>query len=203
MRHGSPTTGFRTDPGWNVRLCQVFEIGLPLPETRELCAPVSIDLRYNQDTIFLTFAAQFLRKGGFIEEYAAKADNYWSPAPRIYHSSQVMWIDLWKGDHRGVIPIRMLANTRKNTPEASLFGIRLTEDTYRRLKNNNYPTATPATLPEEFRLRNRRALAEAAQHRAATEGEGTSGVTPGGATFPTDLPLESRLTEVSGEAGGT
>eukprot|EP00965_Chrysotila_dentata_P074146 2448590-Pleurochrysis_carterae.AAC.1 len=97
----------------------------------------------------------------------------------------------------------MLANTRRNTPEASLFGIRLTEDTYRRLKSNNCPTATPATLPEEFRRRNRRALVEAAQHRAAAEGEGTSDVTPGGATLPTDPPLESRHTEASGDAGGT
>eukprot|EP00965_Chrysotila_dentata_P119577 3953160-Pleurochrysis_carterae.AAC.1 len=69
----------------------------------------------------------------------------------------------------------MLANTRRNTPEASLFGIRLTKDTYRRLTSNNCSTATPTTLPEEFRLRNRRAIAEAAQHRAAAEGEGTSG----------------------------
>eukprot|EP00965_Chrysotila_dentata_P101148 3340639-Pleurochrysis_carterae.AAC.1 len=86
-----------------------------------------------------------------------------------------MWIELWKGDHRGVIPIRMLANTRKNTPEVSLFGIRRTEDTYRRLTSNNCSTAPPATLPDEFRLRNRSALVEAAQHRAAAEGEGTSG----------------------------
>eukprot|EP00965_Chrysotila_dentata_P131761 4356668-Pleurochrysis_carterae.AAC.1 len=96
-----------TDPGWN---------------TRELHAyPVSLDPRYDQDTIFLTFAAQCLRRGGFIEEYTAEADNYWSPAPRIYHSSRVMWIELWKGDHRGVIPVRLLANTRRSAPEASLF----------------------------------------------------------------------------------
>eukprot|EP00965_Chrysotila_dentata_P012689 418832-Pleurochrysis_carterae.AAC.1 len=31
-----PNPRFSTDHGWNVRLCQVPEIGLPLPETRDL-----------------------------------------------------------------------------------------------------------------------------------------------------------------------
>eukprot|EP00965_Chrysotila_dentata_P128141 4236754-Pleurochrysis_carterae.AAC.1 len=80
----------------------------------------------------------------------------------------------------------MLRNTRNNAPGASLVGVRLTEDTHRRLMSHNCSTATPATLPEEFRRWNRRALEEAAQHRAAAAGEGPSGVTPGGATLPID-----------------
>eukprot|EP00965_Chrysotila_dentata_P054954 1824220-Pleurochrysis_carterae.AAC.1 len=56
-----PTPKLSTDLGWNVRLCQVPEIGLPLPETRDLSVPVIRDWRYEQDTIFLTFAAQFLQ----------------------------------------------------------------------------------------------------------------------------------------------
>eukprot|EP00965_Chrysotila_dentata_P063219 2094825-Pleurochrysis_carterae.AAC.1 len=61
----------------------------------------------------------------------------------------------------------------------------------------------PATLPEEFRRRNCRALMEAAQRCTAAEGGGTSDATPGSATLPTDLPLESRPTEASGKVGGT
>eukprot|EP00965_Chrysotila_dentata_P088426 2920092-Pleurochrysis_carterae.AAC.1 len=76
----------------------------------------------------------------------------------------------------------MLANTRERAPEASIFGIRLTEDTYRRLMSNRCSTAMPVTLPEELRRQNRRALMEAAQRCAAAEGGGTSGVTPGDAT---------------------
>eukprot|EP00965_Chrysotila_dentata_P049369 1636034-Pleurochrysis_carterae.AAC.1 len=63
--------------------------------------PICRDPRFDQGTIFHTFAAQFLRGGGFIEDYAAEADNYWSPAPAIYRASRVMRIELWKGDHRG------------------------------------------------------------------------------------------------------
>eukprot|EP00965_Chrysotila_dentata_P151904 5019521-Pleurochrysis_carterae.AAC.1 len=74
-----------------------------------------------------------------------------------------MWIELWKGDLRGVIPVRMLANNRENAPEANTFGLRLTGDTYRRLLSNSCPKAVPATLPEEFRHRNLRELKEAAQ----------------------------------------
>eukprot|EP00965_Chrysotila_dentata_P169056 5582893-Pleurochrysis_carterae.AAC.1 len=85
-----------------------------------------------------------------------------------------MWIELWKGDHRGVIPVLLLENTRRSAPGACFFGIRLTEGTYRRLRSNSCPTTTPATLPEEFRPRNHIALKEAAQRRAAAEGEGTS-----------------------------
>eukprot|EP00965_Chrysotila_dentata_P147469 4868340-Pleurochrysis_carterae.AAC.1 len=59
----------------------------------------------------------------------------------------------------------------------------------------------PVTLPEEFRLRNRRALMEAAQRCAAAEGGGASGVTPGGATRPTDPPLETRHAETPGGTG--
>eukprot|EP00965_Chrysotila_dentata_P131888 4360022-Pleurochrysis_carterae.AAC.1 len=68
----------------------------------------------------------------------------------------------------------MLANTRAKAPEANTFGLRLTGDTYRRLLSNRCPKAMPATLPEEFRHRNLRELKEAAQRRAAAEGEGTS-----------------------------
>eukprot|EP00965_Chrysotila_dentata_P098392 3252353-Pleurochrysis_carterae.AAC.1 len=60
----------------------------------------------------------------------------------------------------------------------------------------------PATLPEDFRRLNRRALMEAAQRCAATEGGGTSGVTSGSAMRPTDPPLETRHEETPGEAGG-
>eukprot|EP00965_Chrysotila_dentata_P099787 3297702-Pleurochrysis_carterae.AAC.1 len=120
-----------TDYGWNVRLCQVPEIGLPLPETRDLSVPVMRDRRFERDTIFLTFAAQFLQGGEFIEDYAANADSYWSPPPTAYRSTRVMWIELWKGDLRGMIPVRMLANTRAQAPEANTFGLRLTGDTYR------------------------------------------------------------------------
>eukprot|EP00965_Chrysotila_dentata_P025181 835574-Pleurochrysis_carterae.AAC.1 len=97
----------------------------------------------------------------------------------------------------------MLANTREREPEANTYGIRLTGDTYRRLLSNSCPTATPATLPEEFRRRNRRELREAAQRCAAAEGGGTSDATPGSAALPTDLPLESHPTEASSEVGGT
>eukprot|EP00965_Chrysotila_dentata_P064036 2120641-Pleurochrysis_carterae.AAC.1 len=68
--------------------------------------------------------------------------------------------------------------------------------------SHNCSTATPATLPEKFRRWNRRALEETAQHHAAAEGEGASGITPGGATLPIDPPLETRLAETPGEAGG-
>eukprot|EP00965_Chrysotila_dentata_P067633 2238130-Pleurochrysis_carterae.AAC.1 len=86
-----------------------------------------------------------------------------------------MWIELWKGYLRGVIPVRMLANTREKAPEASTYGLRLTGETYRRLLSNSCPKDMPATLPEEFRSRNRRELKEAAQRCVAAEGGGTSG----------------------------
>eukprot|EP00965_Chrysotila_dentata_P071230 2353606-Pleurochrysis_carterae.AAC.1 len=97
----------------------------------------------------------------------------------------------------------MLWNTNSSAPEASLLGVRLTEDTYRRLRSNTCSTATLATLPEEFRRWNRSALEEAAQRRAAAEGEGSSGVPPGGATPSTAPPLETRQAEAPGEAGST
>eukprot|EP00965_Chrysotila_dentata_P066432 2199593-Pleurochrysis_carterae.AAC.1 len=87
-----------------------------------------------------------------------------------------MWIEIWKDDHRGVILARVLWNTRDNTPGASLLGVRLTKDTYRRLVTHTCSTATPDTLPEGFRRWNRRELEEAAQHHAVAEGEGPSGV---------------------------
>eukprot|EP00965_Chrysotila_dentata_P065989 2185210-Pleurochrysis_carterae.AAC.1 len=59
------------------------------------------DHRYEHDTIYLTLAAQFLPKGELIEDYAASADNYWSPPPGIHRSNRVIWIELWKGDLRG------------------------------------------------------------------------------------------------------
>eukprot|EP00965_Chrysotila_dentata_P017811 592766-Pleurochrysis_carterae.AAC.1 len=64
-------------------------------------------------------------------------------------------------------------------------------------------TAKPAALPKEFRWWNRRELEESAQHRAAAEGEGPSGVTPEGAMLPIDPPLESRHTEAPDDAEGT
>eukprot|EP00965_Chrysotila_dentata_P151822 5016800-Pleurochrysis_carterae.AAC.1 len=88
-----------------------------------------------------------------------------------------MWIEIWKDNYRGVFLARMLWNTRQNTPEASILGVRLTEDTYRRLVSHTCSTAAPTTLPDEFRRWNRRALEAAAQRRAEAEGGDPSGVT--------------------------
>eukprot|EP00965_Chrysotila_dentata_P167019 5515080-Pleurochrysis_carterae.AAC.1 len=77
MRPVSPITDWTSDPGWNVRSCQVPEMGRPLPaETRDLRVPVARDPSYDQDTIFPTFAVQFLRGDEYIEDYTAEADNY-------------------------------------------------------------------------------------------------------------------------------
>eukprot|EP00965_Chrysotila_dentata_P100372 3316228-Pleurochrysis_carterae.AAC.1 len=96
----------------------------------------------------------------------------------------------------------MLWDTRQNAPEASLLGVRITEDTYRHLVSRTCSIAAPATLPDEFRRWNRRELEAAAQRRATAEGGCPSGVTPGCATLPIDPPLETRLAETPGEAGG-
>eukprot|EP00965_Chrysotila_dentata_P045263 1503893-Pleurochrysis_carterae.AAC.1 len=69
--------------------------------------------------------------------------------------------------------------------------------------SNNCSTALPATLPEEFRRRNRIALERLARRRTAADGEGSSGVPLGSATLSTAPLLETRQTETSGEAGGT
>eukprot|EP00965_Chrysotila_dentata_P136907 4528398-Pleurochrysis_carterae.AAC.1 len=98
-----------------------------------------------------------------------------------------MWIEIWKDDYRGVILARMLWNTRQNTPEASILGVRLTEDTYRRLVSRTCSTATPTTLPDEFRRFNRRKLEAAAQRRAEAEGGGPSGVTTDSKARPSRL----------------
>eukprot|EP00965_Chrysotila_dentata_P021594 715043-Pleurochrysis_carterae.AAC.1 len=86
-----------------------------------------------------------------------------------------MWIEIWKDDLRGVIPARMRMNTSQNAPEASLLGVRITEDIYRHLVSHTCSIAAPTTLPEEFRRWNRRKLEAAAQRRAAAEGGGPSG----------------------------
>eukprot|EP00965_Chrysotila_dentata_P182523 6027051-Pleurochrysis_carterae.AAC.1 len=105
MRPITPITEPTGESGWHVRLCQTPEIGGPLPaETRELRVAVARNPRYDQDTIFLTFAMRFLPGGEYVAEYAASADNYYSTPPSIYHSSRVLWIEIWKDDHRGVIP---------------------------------------------------------------------------------------------------
>eukprot|EP00965_Chrysotila_dentata_P054637 1813944-Pleurochrysis_carterae.AAC.1 len=177
---------------------------LPLPaRNRELSVAVARDPRYDQDTIFLTFAIRFLPRGEDIEEYAANSGRYYSTPPSIYQSTKVLWIEIWKDDHRGIIPVRLLSNTNSSAPEASLLGVRLTENTYRRLRSNMCSTAFLATLPEEFRRWNRDALEQAAQRRAAAEGEGSSDVPPGGATSPTAPLLETRQAEAPSEAGGT
>eukprot|EP00965_Chrysotila_dentata_P038577 1281179-Pleurochrysis_carterae.AAC.1 len=132
MRPITSITDHTSELGWRVRLCQTPEIGRPLPAvTRDLKVAVARDPRYNQDTIFVTFAMRFLTGDEYIADYTANAENYWSTSPSIYHLTEVMWIEIWKDDHRGVIPVRMLWNTNRSAPEASLLGVRLTEDTYR------------------------------------------------------------------------
>eukprot|EP00965_Chrysotila_dentata_P058675 1947270-Pleurochrysis_carterae.AAC.1 len=57
------------------------------------------DPRYDQNTIFATFALGFFPRGEDLSEYAANAPNYWSTPPSIYHSTQAMWIIIWKDDY--------------------------------------------------------------------------------------------------------
>eukprot|EP00965_Chrysotila_dentata_P022704 752221-Pleurochrysis_carterae.AAC.1 len=152
MRPITPITDHMSELGWRVRLCQTPKIGRQLPAvTQDLSVAVARDPRYDQNTIFITFAMRFLPGNDYVADYTANAENYWSTPLSIYHSSQVMWIEIWKDDHRGVIPVRMLWNTTRSAPEASLLGVRLTEDTYLRLRSNTCSIALPDTLPEEFR----------------------------------------------------
>eukprot|EP00965_Chrysotila_dentata_P178403 5892151-Pleurochrysis_carterae.AAC.1 len=77
MRPVSPITDRTSERGWHVRLCQVPEMGRPSPaEARDLSVSVTRDPGFNQDTIFSTFAARFLRGKEDIEDYTADADNY-------------------------------------------------------------------------------------------------------------------------------
>eukprot|EP00965_Chrysotila_dentata_P184807 6101286-Pleurochrysis_carterae.AAC.1 len=146
---------------------------------------------------------RFLPGGEYVVDYAARAEDYYSTPPDIFYSSRVLWIEIWRDDHRGVIPVRLLGKSDESAPEASLLGVRLTEDTYRRLMSNNCSTALPATLPEEFRWRNSIALEWLARRRTAEDGEGSSGIPLGSATLSAAQLSETRQTETSGEAGGT
>eukprot|EP00965_Chrysotila_dentata_P054466 1807220-Pleurochrysis_carterae.AAC.1 len=141
----------------------------------------------------MTFALRFLPKGEDIADYAANARNYWSTPPSIYHSTQAVWIEIWKGDHRGVILARVLVNTIRNTPTASILGVRLTEDTYHTLMTHTCLTATPTTLPEEFRRWNSHRL-EGGSASGNTEDEGHEAELSGG-------PDGGENTESSDQAG--
>eukprot|EP00965_Chrysotila_dentata_P171159 5648385-Pleurochrysis_carterae.AAC.1 len=84
--------------------------------------------------IFAMFALGFIPRDKDIADYTVKIQTYRSTPLSIFQSDRVMWIEIWKDDCRdGVILARMLYNTRQNAPEASLLGVRITEDTYRHL----------------------------------------------------------------------
>eukprot|EP00965_Chrysotila_dentata_P249259 6208808-Pleurochrysis_carterae.AAC.1 len=82
MRPITLVTGFRFDQGWHVRLCQTPEIGAPLPvRTRALGTSVALEPRFDQDTIFSTFAARLLLGGEDVVDYAANKGYYYTPQP--------------------------------------------------------------------------------------------------------------------------
>eukprot|EP00965_Chrysotila_dentata_P068010 2249657-Pleurochrysis_carterae.AAC.2 len=103
IRPISPVTELRFDQGWRVRPCQSPEIGAPIPTTaRAATTPVvALEPSFNQDLIFSTFASRLLPGGEDIEDYAANTGHYYMPPPSpIYHSHRIIWVEIWKDDHR-------------------------------------------------------------------------------------------------------
>eukprot|EP00965_Chrysotila_dentata_P025049 830803-Pleurochrysis_carterae.AAC.2 len=118
MRPITSVTKIWFDQAWTVRLCQTPEVGAPLPAmTRTIETPVELEPNYKQDTIYLLFAVRLLPNREELDDYVAYTEHYYAPQPSPpYHSNRVLWVEIWKGDCRGIIPVWVLDVTSGRAP---------------------------------------------------------------------------------------